>query len=390
MPKVTPTLVVAVIPARGGSRGVPGKNVRRVGGVPLVARAINAARTARLIDTVFVSTDSADIAEAAESYGAGVIDRPADLATDTASSESALLHALDELDRDGIRPDILVFLQATSPFIAPDDLDDAVERVTLGESDVVFSAVETHSFLWRATSQGAAAVNHDAATRPRRQDREPQYQETGAFYVMRVDGFRNARHRFFGRVGMGVVPPASALEIDTEAELDAAVRLEVSRRPRTPIDVDAVVTDFDGVHTDNRVHVDQNGTETVVAHRGDGLGIAMLRDAGVPVLILSTEQNPVVAARATKLGIDVRHGIADKGAELREWAAARRIPLSRIAYLGNDVNDLSCLDAVGWPIVVADAHPDVVPAARVVLTRNGGDGAVRELADLVLPERTRS
>ncbi|MBG6240029.1 N-acylneuraminate cytidylyltransferase [Mycetocola sp. CAN_C7] len=390
MPQPAPNLVVAVIPARGGSRGVPGKNIRRVGGIPLVARAVVAARNARQIDTVFVSTDSAEIAEAAEAYGAGVIDRPDDLATDTASSESALLHVLDELERDGIRPDILVFLQATSPFISPDDLDDAVERVTLGESDVVFSAVESHSFLWRETDKGAAAVNHDAATRPRRQDREPQYQETGAFYVMRVDGFRRSRHRFFGRIGMGLVSPPSALEIDTEAELLAAVRMDASSRPRTAIDVDAVVTDFDGVHTDNRVHVGQDGTESVVAHRGDGLGIALLRDAGYPVLILSTEQNAVVSARANKLGIDVRHGVADKGTVLREWAAERRIPLSRIAYLGNDVNDLACLEAVGWPIVVADAHPDVVPAARVVLTRNGGDGAVRELADLVLPERTHA
>ena len=389
MTQVPQTLVAAIIPARGGSTGVPGKNIRRVGGVPLVGRAVVAARDAKLIDTVFVSTDAPDIADVASTFGAIVIDRPDALASDTASSESALLHALDELEKDGILPDVLVFLQATSPFISPDDLDDAIERVTLGESDVVFSAVETHAFLWSATEDGAAAVNHDAAIRPRRQDRDPQYQETGAFYVMRVDGFRRAGHRFFGRIGMGTVHPSTALEIDTETELLAAIRTPGPIRPGTRLDVDAVVTDFDGVHTDNRVHVGQDGKESVVAHRGDGLGIALLRAAGIPVLILSTEVNPVVTARGRKLGVDVLQGVDDKEAALRSWASGQRIPLSRIAYLGNDVNDLACLRLVGWPVVVADAHPDVASAARIVLTRNGGNGAVRELADLVLTERTQ-
>jgi YrbI family 3-deoxy-D-manno-octulosonate 8-phosphate phosphatase len=129
--------------------------------------------------------------------------------------------------------------------------------------------------------------------------------------------------------------------------------------------------------------------ESVVAHRGDGLGVSRLKAAGIPVLILSTEENPVVAARARKLQIDARPGIADKAEVLRDWARAQNIPLSRIAYLGNDINDLGCLDLVGWPVAVADAHPDVLPAARLILTHNGGDGAVRELADRIL-ERTQS
>ncbi|MET1015377.1 MAG: acylneuraminate cytidylyltransferase [Leifsonia flava] len=382
------TTVVAVIPARGGSRGVPGKNIRRVGGVPLIGRAIASARSATLIDSVFVSTDAPEIAEVATAYGAHVIERPAELATDEASSESALLHALQELENDGIHADILVFMQATSPFIEPDDLDDAIERVTLGECDVVFSAAESHAFLWRETPTGAAAVNHDASTRPRRQDRDPQFLETGGFYVLRTDGFRRSGHRFFGRIGLGIVSPSTAIEIDTEGDLASAVLSAESRTGRR-IDVDAVVTDFDGVHTDNRVHVAQDGTESVAAHRGDGLGVSLLKAAGVPVLILSTETNPVVAARAAKLTVDVRHGVEDKASALRGWASSKGIPLTRIAYLGNDVNDLDCLRLVGWPVVVADAHPDVIPAARLILARSGGDGAVRELADLVLTERTQ-
>jgi len=214
--------VVAVIPARAGSKGVPAKNLRPIGGVPLIARAVGAARAAQLIDVVAVSTDGEEIATVAREAGAEIIERPAELATDAATSESALLHALDELEAAGIRASVLVFIQATSPFISPDDLDAAVQRILDGESDVVLSVVESHGFLWRLTEEGAVGVNHDKSFRPRRQDREAEYLETGAFYVMRADGFREAGFRFFGRVGVALTDERHALEIDTLAELDVA------------------------------------------------------------------------------------------------------------------------------------------------------------------------
>jgi len=105
------------------------------------------------------------------------------------------------------------------------------------------------------------------------------------------------------------------------------------------------------------------------------------------MLILSTEQNAVVRARAEKLRVDVVHGVEDKASVLREWALESGVDLADIAYLGNDVNDLPAMALVGWPIAVADAHAEVLAAARVVLTRRGGDGAVRELADRILAAR---
>ena len=390
---------IAVIPARGGSKGVPRKNLRRVGGIPLIARAIVSAREADGIDRVVVSTDSDEIAAVAREWGAEVVTRPAELSGDTASSESALEHALDELGRLGVDVGILVFIQATSPFIDPADLDAAVERVRAGESDTVFSAVESWGFLWRRSVTGATGINHDHRHRPRRQERELEFLETGAFYVMDAAGFRRAKHRFFGRIGVALVPEAHAIEIDTEEQLALASAIAplVSGSTgfgatgfETAIDVDAVVTDFDGVHTDDTVLIGQNGEEFVTVSRADGMGIGRLRAAGVPVLILSTETNPVVSARARKLGVEVAQGSADKAATLTAWAAERGIPLDRIAYLGNDVNDLGCLELVGWPIAVPEAHPRVLAASRVVLTAPGGDGAVRELAEAVLNSRTSS
>lgn len=376
---------VAIIPARGGSRGVPRKNVRRVGGVPLVARAVQAALAADGIDLVVVSTDDAEIAEVAAVAGARIVHRPADISGDTASSESAVLHAIGQLEAEGVEVGVVAFLQATSPFIPSAALADAVARVRAGEADSVFSAHETFGFVWRRDADGqASGINHDASHRPRRQDREPHYLETGAFYVFTAAGFRESRHRFFGRIAVAEVPEWSAIEIDDEHQLRIARSLAAMHEAPHPIAVRAVVTDFDGVHTDDTAIIDASGGERVRVSREDGMGVALLRHAGIPMLILSTEVNPVVRARAEKLRVPVLHGIDDKEQALRGWAAENGLDLDDIAYLGNDVNDLPAMRIVGWPIAVANAHPRVREAARVVLTRTGGSGAVRELVERVL------
>lgn len=380
--------VVAIIPARGGSQGVVRKNLQRVGGVPLVARAVAAARACPAVNRVVVTTDDDDIAAVAAEWGAEIVERPAELAGDEASSESALLHALDVLEARRIDVGILAFLQATSPFIDVLALDDAVQLVRSRRRDSVFSAVETYGFLWqKGAGDAAEPVDHELDVRPRRQDREPHFFETGGFYVVRAAGFRASRHRFFGSVGIAEVPARTAIEIDSFDELEIARGLAPLIDRPAPILVDAVVTDFDGVHTDDTVRVDQGGGEAVTVSRSDGMGVALLRAAGIPVLVLSTETNPVVSARAAKLRVDVRQGESDKARALCEWADVQRVPLSRIAYLGNDVNDLPCLELVGWPVAVPGAHPLVLDAARVVLDRPGGAGAVRDLAERILAAR---
>ncbi len=380
---------VAIIPARGGSKGVPGKNLLRVGGVPLVARAVASAWQAGGIDRVVVTTDDDDIAATAHEWGAEIVRRPPSLSGDDASSESALLHALDVLDERGEPAATLAFLQATSPFIDAAALADAVRRVRCGEADSAFSAVETYGFLWGRGQGGATGINHDPAHRPLRQEREPHHLETGAFYVCDAEGFRRAGHRFFGRIATVEVSERTAIEIDSPEQLALARVLAPLAAPAEAdrIDVDAVVTDFDGVHTDDHVSVDADGVERVRVSRSDGMGVRMLREAGIPLLILSTETDPVVTTRARKLRVDVHQAERDKAGALRTWAAERGVPLARIAYVGNDVNDLPALDIVGWPVAVPDAHPLVAASARVVLERHGGAGAVRDHAERVLRAR---
>lgn len=373
--------VVAIIPARGGSKGIPLKNLQKVAGRSLLARAIDAARAAQHIDTVLVSTDHEGIAQEAQRAGARVIHRPDEISGDTASSESALLHALEEI---GATDGITVFLQCTSPFIDPASLDSAISRVQDDRADVVFSATQDHSFLWRLDeSDHAEAVGHDAAHRPRRQDRAPHYNETGAFYVMRTEGFRSARHRFFGRIEIEEVPLEQAREIDSMSDLTLVRAIAANHEEPRILDVDALVTDFDGVHTDDSAFVDEDGREFVRVHRGDGMGVGRLADAGFPFLILSKERNPVVTRRAEKLRVEVLQGIDEKAGALSTWITDRGLDPNRVAYVGNDLNDLAAFSVVGWPIAVADAHPKVLAAARLVLTRRGGHGAVREVCDLI-------
>lgn len=148
-----------------------------------------------------------------------------------------------------------------------------------------------------------------------------------------------------------------------------------------------IVFDFDGVMTDNRVLVTDDGREAAWCNRSDGMGIGALKRIGLPVLILSTETNPIVKHRAAKLQVECIHESADKWASLERVLHARGIDPLLVAYVGNDVNDVGCLRRVGLPICVADAYPAAKKLARFVTTRRGGDGAVREVCDAILDAR---
>ncbi|MET9515905.1 acylneuraminate cytidylyltransferase [Streptomyces sp. NPDC002994] len=477
--------VLAVIPARGGSKGVPAKNLAPVGGVPLVARAVRACLGAGRVTDVVVSTDDPAIAAAARGAGAEVALRPADIAGDTATSEAAVLHALDTHEAlHGAVVDVVLLVQCTSPFLTSEDVDGVCAAVVEDGADTAHTVAPFHGFVWReaeespteadtaahaagalpmaavavapgpreadgpaATAADAASpaaealsgpggpctmadhptpagadggqvaaahcaagadggpdgladhhrpaasggqgVNHDKSFRPRRQDRPQDFLETGAAYAMDAAGFRKAGHRFFGRTALVVTDPARVLEIDDPHDLARARALAPLLDPRgtdlpTRDDIDAVVIDFDGTQTDDRVLIDSEGRELVAVHRGDGLGIAALRNAGLKLLILSTEQNAVVAARARKLRIPVLHGIDRKDLALKQWCEEQGVAPERVLYAGNDVNDLSCLALVGWPVAVANAHDTVRAAARAVTTVPGGDGAIREMAAWIL------
>jgi N-acylneuraminate cytidylyltransferase len=158
------------------------------------------------------------------------------------------------------------------------------------------------------------------------------------------------------------------------------------RRPRPfPERIEAMVLDFDGVMTDNRVWVDENGHEQVAANRSDSLGLSLLRrQTSIQVIVISTEVNPVVAARCQKLRLPYLQGINDKAAALTGWLAEKNLDPGQVIFVGNDVNDLPCFSMVGYTAVPADAQPEVIGQADLVLSQRGGYGAVREICDLLM------
>lgn len=237
--------VLAVIPARGGSKGVPAKNLAPVGGVPLVARAVRECRATRLVTDVLVSTDDQAIAAAAREAGAEVVMRPAAIAGDTATSEAAVLHAMDTYEAlHGAAVDVVVFVQCTSPFIVREDIDGVAAAIVEDGADTAVTVAPFHGFVWRETESpqeaadaatgGGHGVNHDKSYRPRRQDRPQDFLETGAAYAMDAPGFRKHQHRFFGRTELVRTDPARVLEIDDPHDLARARALAPSSTRTAP------------------------------------------------------------------------------------------------------------------------------------------------------------
>ncbi len=381
---------LTIVPARGGSKGIPGKNLQPVAGRPLLVHTLVAARQSRFVERLVVSTDDEEIARVAETHGAEVVHRPSSLAGDEASSESALLHALESLEgADDPELDLVIFLQCTAPLIRPADIDGTVQALLDQDGDSAFAAVPFDHFLWRTDASGiAAGVNHDPARRQRRQERTGDFLEAGSVYAMKAQGLRRHRHRFFGKTVVYEVDASRWVEIDEPMDLELAEVLLAHQRRQAALDrlperPAALLLDFDGVLTDNRVLVMEDGREGVLCHRGDGLGLDLLRPLPLRVAVLSRERNPVVEARCRKLGIPSLQGLEDKAAALHSWLGEAGIDAADVIFAGNDVNDLECMARVGCPVAVADAIPEVRRAAAIVLDAVGGFGAVRELTDLI-------
>ena len=380
---------IAIIPARGGSKRVGRKNLLRLAGRPLVAHSVEHALAAEEVGAVYVSTEDDEIAAVAEASGARVVRRPLELADDAATSESALLHVLDH--RGAADPELVVFLQATSPVRTGGDIDAAVRRLRADRADSLFSACPDRGLLWLAGPDGPRPLNYSPQRRLREQDMSDQYRENGSIYVFRPAVLRDGGARLGGRIAIHPMDPWASVQVDTPEDVELVAWI-LGRRVDAvewPEPLELVVFDFDGVMTDNAVWVGEDGREAVRADRGDGWGLARVRDAGVAMAVLSTEANPVVAARCAKLRIPCVQDAADKAAALRGLLEERRVDPARAAYVGNDVNDLEALRMVGLPVVVGDAHPDAAAAARLVLTRPGGHGAVREFCDLLLARLSR-
>jgi len=389
---------LAIIPARGGSKGIPRKNLYLLDGRPLVAHSIEQALLARYVNRVVVSTDDPEIGAVSKQYGAEVVWRPTQISGDQASSEAALLHVLETLKKeDGYNPDLLVFLQCTAPLTLALDIDGTVQTLLDEKADSAFAAARSYYFLWRTETDedgniNAVGINHDKRIRQLRQEREPQYIETGAVYAMHVPGFLASGHRFFGKTALYEMPIERGLDIDELVDLKVAeVILREQNRPRKrtpelPELVQALIMNFDGVFTDNRVIIFPDGGEGFLYDRSDGTGIAQLKKTSLPILILSSETNPAVQAHADKLGIECIQELENKWQALRGWLNERNLDPRHVVYVGNDKNDLQCMKNVGFSAATASAQAEILQQADLILRNSGGYGAIREICEMIIDQ----
>jgi YrbI family 3-deoxy-D-manno-octulosonate 8-phosphate phosphatase len=397
--------ILALIPARGGSKSIPRKNIRPLAGFPLIAYSIAAALQAKLVSRIVVSTDDEEIARIARAYGAETpFLRPTEYAQDNTTDLPVFTHTLSWLmANENYQPDIVVQLRPTSPLRPPDCVDQAVQSLLdQPDADSVRSVIPSGQNpykMWRVDEQGRMTplLTLTGVPEPFNAPRQvlPQtYWQTGHIDAIRLQTILGKSTLSGDVIYPLLMDPRYAIDIDTLRDWRRAEWL-ISQgdlpmvhpghtKRLLPKQVDLLVMDFDGVMTDDRVWVDQDGRESVAANRRDGMGIAALHKAGIPMIILSTEPNSVVAARCHKLNLPVIQGLSDKSAALRQVLQERHLDYAHVVYLGNDINDLPCFPLVGCAVVVSDAHPDVITQADVVLSCPGGHGAVRELCDRIL------
>jgi N-acylneuraminate cytidylyltransferase len=393
---VSAACAVAVVPVHGESKDIARQSIRPLCGVPLLAYSIEAALRARLVDQVVVSTGDDEVAAVARAWGAGVLVRQL---TAAEAGEDAFQDVVAWLQGHAPQlPDILVELGPASPLRPPDCVDSAIERL-LGDQALdavhgIVPASENPDELCRLRPDGTIAPlvssNGPDTCRPSGGEPPRVYRRSGHVRAVRTSVVRTRTPISGSRIGALTLDFVYACRLDSEADwtrtewlLDRFKRPVI--RPGTgrpfPPDPRLVVFDFDGVMTDNRVWVGEDGDESVACNRSDGLGLETLRRLGIECFVLSTETRAVVAARCRKLGVPCEHGVRDKSGRLRALLAERGLAPSQVVYVGNDTNDLDCLRLAGCGVAVADAHPDALRVADVRLTRAGGHGAVRELCD---------
>lgn len=398
--------VLALIPARGNSKSIPRKNIRDLGGYPLIAYSIAAGLQAACVTRTIVSTDDAEIAEIARAYGAETpFLRPEEFSRDDTQDLPVFQHALRWLaESEGYQPDVVIQLRPTSPFRPPDLLDEAV-KLLLGhpEADSVRGVVPSgqNPFkMWRVELDGSmrpllTVEGINEAFNAPRQQLPDTYWQTGHVDAIRPDAILN-KNSMSGDVILPLfIDPAYTVDIDTLLDWQNAEstiysgRLDIVmpgyRRRPFPGRVKMLVMDFDGVMTDDRVWVDQEGHEMVAANRSDGLGLERLRTlTDAQALVISRESNPVVAARCKKLKLTVLQNIQDKAQALQNLLIEMKISAGEVIYVGNDLNDLPCFPIVGYAVVPGDALEGIKRRADHVLQKAGGSGAVREICELII------
>ena len=375
---------VALMPLRAGSKSIRDKNIRLIAGRPLFSWSLGEAVASGVFDDIYVASDSERVRRTVAGEfpsGVEIIDRSAESASDTASTEAVMLEF-----QQRVKFDVVCLIQATSPLTRADDFISARQQFESESLDSLLSAVRSKRFIWSAD---ADALNYTPRSRPRRQDFEGSYIENGAFYFTAADILAQERCRLGGRIGIHVMPADTELELDDPTDWPI-VETALRKRLRTESLIEALdrvkifVIDVDGTLTDGSMYYGPDGEAFKQFHTRDGKGLERLRDVGVRVCVMTGEDSPTTAARMKKLGIsDYFAGVSDKLSLLEEKAAAWSVSLDEVAFIGDDLGDLECLSAVAASFCPSDAVARIKTATACICSSPGGEGAVREACDRI-------
>jgi YrbI family 3-deoxy-D-manno-octulosonate 8-phosphate phosphatase len=374
--------IVGIIPARGGSKGIPRKNIRQMAGFPLLYWTIQAAAQSQKLSDFFVSTEDPEIADIAKGYGAKIIDRPMTLAQDDSTTLEVLQHTIKKVECDAV-----MVLQPTSPLRNYSTIDECIGEYQAGGWDTL------------ATGYIPKIIEYGTHQNLRRQDIQGFFYDDGNVYI--VDRSVLVQGRWFGdRIFRKELTKELNFEIDDDIDcfICECLLKKRLREGTQPWDLHAklrgvqmLVMDTDGVLTDAGMYYSETGDEIKRFNTRDGKGIEILRNLGVKTAIITGEKTALVERRAMKLGIDhLIQGVQEKGPSLRSLAISEEVDIAAVAYIGDDLNDLEPMKLSGIPVAVRDANPKVRDAALFCTELEGGRGAVRELCDMISAAKNSS
>lgn len=380
--------IAALILARGGSKGIPLKNIKVLAGVPLIGWVIRAALDSRVFDSVWVSTDHDEIERVARAWGAEVHRRSPEVSQDSSSS----LETIQEFSRLNPGVGVICNIQATSPCLHPHHLKEAVDCITKEGCDSVFSVVRRHHFRWKEiknkASQCTKPLNLNPACRPRRQDWKGELCENGSFYFATKKLIKQGLLQG-GKMKYYEMNPEHSVDIDVDIDWPVAeqrvLRFGYFGKDKPEV-VKLLLCNLSGCLTDGQIYISANGEEMVSINTRDQAGIDMLKKENVKVILI--EKDPIAEALACKLSermcCQILQDVDDKLKKMQELMEKEGLEWKEVAYLGNDEPDVKCLERAGLSAVPMDAPTDARNHAKYICRNAAGHGAVREFAEHII------
>uniref|UniRef100_A0A3Q3J5N5 N-acylneuraminate cytidylyltransferase n=1 Tax=Monopterus albus TaxID=43700 RepID=A0A3Q3J5N5_MONAL len=387
--------VAALILARGGSKGIPLKNIKMLAGVPLIGWVLRAALDSDMFDSVWVSTDHDEIEKVAKSWGARVHRRSPEFSRDASTS----LEAIQEFARLNPHVDVICNIQATSPCLHPKHVKEALQMILQQGYDSVFSVVRRHHFRWKEVKKGCNANS-------------TFFNFNSGFIHYFADLHLVLQFLLGGKVAYYEMPPEHSVDIDVDIDWPVAERRVLSTKTEIehvlqftpavygyfgrvkPEVVKLMFCCVSGCLTDGRIYLSASGEEMVSVNTKDTMGIRMLQREDVEVVLLTSSEDPVAKTASDNLkkrmGCEVVLVGQEPLSDLKSMVKQRNLEWKDVAYMGNDKADINCLNQAGLSAIPGDAPVVAINAAKYTCHSVGGKGAVREFAEHILLQKEKA